>query len=359
MEFFTLPDIQAKLTAAGRVYDRYQPENETAELMSNLVKHTIDSILKNASLYDENCTYTIEKHGKNFISRLPRDGTPISNGSFDITFLIVHRFLCELDFHVGIDITSTTGAFFDHINSNTEKLPENLKHQINNNRYALPSEFMKEMLVSETGKSILEFKNNTKLFDELQKKSHQEISEYTQKIGQLKTALENYEQAFNFVGLHDGFKNLHEKKNSEKNLSFWGMIAIFSAMLLTLLLELLSIQSKSANEPINIGHTVLMAMPLVAIEILLIYLFRVVLANYQSIKKQLLQIELRMTLCQFIQSYTSYAKEMKATDKASLEKFENLIFSGIVMDDQQLPSTFDGIEQISKMVSALKNGPKP
>ena len=106
------------------------------------------------------------------------------------------------------------------------------------------------------------------------------------------------------------------------------------------------------------GHTLLITMPLVAIEILLIYLFRVVLANYQSIKKQLLQIELRMTLCQFIQSYTKYANEMKATDKASLEKFENLIFSGIVMDDQQLPSTFDGIEQISKMMSALKSGPK-
>lgn len=358
MDFFALPDIQAKLTAAGRVYDRYQSENETAQLMADLVKHTIDSIIKNASLYDENCTYTIEKHGKDFISRLPRDENQISNSSFDIIFLLTHRLLCELDFHTNIDTTSTIGAFFDHINSNTEKLPENIKHQINNNRYALPSDFIKEMLKSETGKSILEFRNNLKKFDELQKKSHQEISDYIKKIEQLKTTLQSHEQAFNFVGLHDGFKNLHKKKTEDKNISFWGMMAIFSTMLLTLLMEIISIQSKPITEPINISHTVLMGIPLVAIEMLLIYLFRIVLANYQSIKKQILQLELRMTLCQFIQSYTNYAKEMKTADPTSLEKFENLIFSGIVMDDQQLPSTFDGIEQISKMISALKSGPK-
>lgn len=358
MEFFTQPNVREKLIAASRAYELYRPENERAKIMSELVKHTIDDIIKNSDFYDKTCEYTIALSGSNLLSRLPQDEKQISNNSRDITFLIIHRLLCEVDFHVGTDIHSTVGAFFDDTNSKIDKLPEDIRSRIINNRYSLPSEIIKELLRSESGKAILEFKKNTQTFDDLQKKSHQELIEHTQKIEKLKTALESYEQAFNFVGLHDGFKNLHKKKTDEKDLSFWGMVFIFTVMLFILYRESTWAQSIIATESTNLGHMAIVAMPLVAIEILLIYLFRVVLANYQSIKKQLLQIELRMTLCQFIQSYTDYANKMKAADKASLEKFENLIFSGIVMDDQQLPSTFDGIEQISKMMSALKSGPK-
>jgi hypothetical protein len=65
-----------------------------------------------------------------------------------------------------------------------------------------------------------------------------------------------------------------------------------------------------------------------------------------------------MALCQFIQNYAEYSKEIKTKDKSALEKFENLIFSGIVSDEQNLPSTFDGIEQLSKLADAIKGGKK-
>nr|WP_202819706.1 hypothetical protein [Thaumasiovibrio occultus] len=67
-----------------------------------------------------------------------------------------------------------------------------------------------------------------------------------------------------------------------------------------------------------------------------------------------MQLELRQTLCQFIQSYADYAKEIKAKDGASLEKFENLIFSGILADSDKVPSTFDGLEQIGAMLKSIK-----
>ncbi len=95
--------------------------------------------------------------------------------------------------------------------------------------------------------------------------------------------------------------------------------------------------------------------PTLTLQIVLVYFFRIALFNYKSVKAQLLQLELRKTLCQFIQSYSSYAKEMKATDNSSLEKFENLIFSGIIANEENLPSTFDGLEQLSKIIQSLKS----
>ena len=74
-----------------------------------------------------------------------------------------------------------------------------------------------------------------------------------------------------------------------------------------------------------------MFLPFVSIELISLYLFRVILTHYNSIKTQIMQLELRQTLCQFIQSYVEYAKEIKEKDGDSLEKFENLIFSSIQM----------------------------
>lgn len=359
MEFFTLPETRAKLIAADNIYEEIRPTETDAVMLHDLVHVTIQDMIKNGSLYDQHCGQTIQAHGKNLLSRLPESKIDRSKTSDDIILFIIHRILCELDFNTGISSFSGTKSHFTIVNENLDKFPPDIRSQLIYNKYALPSELIKDLLRSDDGKAILAFHQNIAQFDKIKAESIKEIAIYSEKAEKLANTLKDYEQAFNFVGLHDGFKNLHENKNKEKNLSFWGMIAIFSAMLLILLLEVISAQSRPSTEPVIISHILLITMPLVAIEILLIYLFRVVLANYQSIKKQLLQIELRMTLCQFIQSYTDYANKMKAADKASLEKFENLIFSGIVMDDQQLPSTFDGIEQISKMVSALKNGPKP
>lgn len=64
----------------------------------------------------------------------------------------------------------------------------------------------------------------------------------------------------------------------------------------------------------------------------------------------MVQIELRKTLCQFIQNYSDYSKNIKEKDANSLEKFENLIFSGLVTNEDKLPSTFDGIEQLTKLI---------
>ena len=46
---------------------------------------------------------------------------------------------------------------------------------------------------------------------------------------------------------------------------------------------------------------------------------------------------------------------MKKQDSSALEKFESLIFSGVVSDPEKLPSTFDGVEQIGNLIKSIKN----
>ena len=69
-----------------------------------------------------------------------------------------------------------------------------------------------------------------------------------------------------------------------------------------------------------------------------------------------MQIELRKSLCQFIQSYSDYSSEIRENNPEALSKFEDVVFSNIMLSDDKIPSTFDGIEQIASLINALKNG---
>ena len=109
------------------------------------------------------------------------------------------------------------------------------------------------------------------------------------------------------------------------------------------------------DEPTEIFDFWKFLMPYLGLEFILLYLFRVVLKHYNSIQTQIMQIELRQSLCQFIQSYADYAKEIKEKDGTSLDKFENLIFSSIVSTSEQVPSTFDGLEHITNLIKSAKS----
>ncbi|EMB3081684.1 hypothetical protein U8233_001638 [Providencia rettgeri] len=86
--------------------------------------------------------------------------------------------------------------------------------------------------------------------------------------------------------------------------------------------------------------------------LIFIYYFRVALMNYNSIKTELNQIKLRTTLCKFIQGYVEFSQ--RNNNHESLSKFERLIFSNIIPDDKNIPATLDGMEQLAKLIEALK-----
>ena len=168
---------------------------------------------------------------------------------------------------------------------------------------------------------------------------------------ELASLLKKQKTAFNFVGLSKGFEKILKKKTCAK----WTSFFLLSLITLSMFTILGYYRNTLPNEPTEIFDFWKFSMPYLGLEFILLYLFRVVLKHYNSIQTQIMQIELRQSLCQFIQSYADYAKEIKEKDGASLDKFENLIFSSIVSTSEQVPSTFDGLEHITNLLKSAKS----
>lgn len=182
------------------------------------------------------------------------------------------------------------------------------------------------------------------------------INEKEEKVKLLAKQLEEQKTAFNFVGLSQGFENLLSKKRCAKWASF-AIMSIFCILLLILPIFFLGGRFLNWFHEYNIQWKDIgweQMLPILGLELVFIYFFRVALTHYNSIQTQIMQLELRQSLCQFIQSYADYAKEIKEKDGASLEKFENLIFSSILSTPDKVPSTFDGLEQLSNFIKELK-----
>lgn len=181
-------------------------------------------------------------------------------------------------------------------------------------------------------------------------KSNEDLSQREDRVNALADKLKGYENAYNFVGLYQGFSNLKKDKVGERESTFKFLVFLGFCLVLMPFLKLVGVVGHNTNlveEAFSLGA-------LFAFELIVIYFFRIALQNYRSIKAQLLQIDLRMTLCQFINNYVEFASDARKSDKDLLSKFEQIIFSGIVTEDSGIPSTFDGLEQVAKIVDSFK-----
>jgi hypothetical protein len=177
------------------------------------------------------------------------------------------------------------------------------------------------------------------------------IIKHRNETDELASLLKEQKTAFNFVGLSKGFENILKKKTCAK----WTSFFLLSLITLSMFTILGHYRNTLPNEATEIFDFWKFSMPYLGLEFILLYLLRVVLKHYNSIQTQIMQIELRQSLCQFIQSYADYAKEIKEKDGTSLDKFENLIFSSIVSTSEQVPSTFDGLEHITNLIKSAKS----
>lgn len=169
------------------------------------------------------------------------------------------------------------------------------------------------------------------------------------RVAVLQETLKNQESAFNFVGLYQGFQSLRRNKSSDAKLNLILLWLMGIAMALPPIGKaVLEVSGR------DIGLSLGGYLSLFGFELILIFLFRVCLHSFRSTKAQLLQIDLRMTLCQFIQSYAEYAKGVRAADKELLVQFEEIVFSGIVSGEEAIPSTFDGFEKLAEVIKAVK-----
>ena len=174
----------------------------------------------------------------------------------------------------------------------------------------------------------------------------------------IQKSLEDQKSEYNFVGLSNGFRTLREQKQKELD---WQNGAYYILMAIIILL-IISKSVWSANYLVSNNFDspifIIVTISTVLFLFILLYFFRISLVNVKSIKSQILQIDLRLTLCQFIHNYDSDTKELREGMKESFERFESVIFSPIVATEDQMPATFDGLEQLTGLLSSFNRSSK-
>lgn len=178
-------------------------------------------------------------------------------------------------------------------------------------------------------------------------------------ISKIVDLLEEQKREYNFVGLSDGFNNLKEQKQKELCTQNW--IHYLLMLIILLLIGIKSYWSINYLEDENFDNMVLIVTTVSTILLIFIilYFFRISLVNIKSIKSQILQIDLRLTLCQFIHNYENETSKLRNENmKASFDKFESVIFAPLVATEDQMPATFDGLEQLTGLLSSFNKGSK-
>lgn len=214
----------------------------------------------------------------------------------------------------------------------------------------IPSLGFRKIISSEDFKSIKLIQDTESKIAESLKKAEdlkKDVNLLDEKLAKQKTT-------FNFVGLSDGFKSLKEQKIKELNGERW-VYWILMLSIIGLIICKLYWTVNYLNEPNpNLQLLIVVSISFVLMLLVVIYFFRISLVNIKSIRSQILQIDLRLTLCQFIHNYQNDTSGFRNAEiKDSLDKFEAVIFSPIVATDDKIPTTFEGIEQLSGLIGLI------
>lgn len=352
--FFNTDQSKTVLARFRPKLEGIAPESDFDKQRNALIRLVLQSMENGPDQWDEQCQVNIGWIGNHLIRRLSDEGVVLDKENLDDICSICFRFLFELYLSMKNDLSMEFESARRFVFNNLDDFEDSAKEQIEYAIREMPIAIFKQIANSDEISRIKEFNNVVTKANELKKKWDKEISDKEDKVTALKSSLEKYENAFNFVGLYQGFDDLSKEKKDEKNnILFW--LKILSVLIISPIIgELIFIYLNIDNISKTYDGLLVTVFPTISLAAISIYYFRVLLFNYKSVKSQLLQIDLRKTLCRFIQNYSDYSQDMKKQDSESLAKFENIIFSRIVSDEDKLPSTYDGIEQIGKLIQSAK-----
>jgi hypothetical protein len=282
---FSTPSSVDACREAKRNLLGYSPESTHHEFLIKSLATIIGDIAEHPQIYDLQCQSNIEWIGDRFLRAIHELGTTVPKAeSIEHIFAFAFRFLCERDFNADIDPLSPTYRIRHETYKKISDFSIDIQSQIIYAGYSMPSEIVKKLIRHPNTKSILDFSENSNNFAKAKEEASRELESYDLKVTNLKNTLGSYKDAFNFVGLHEGFRKLFEKKSRESNYAFWSMAAIAAVMIGILYFELGDLRQKAASKEFNATIALISTAPLVAIEMLLIYFFRIILSNYHSIK---------------------------------------------------------------------------
>lgn len=331
-------------------------EDKKRAVRLSLAREIVNYIYKSPEGWDERCTFNIKHIGGQFLKGLI-NFDPQKAADIDHIYSMAYRFVCEFDFLVGAgrELGMELRSIKNKMQHDITEMDDDVKSQMIYASYIMPANIAKDFINDADIGIFKSFEQRKVEAEKLKAQWDKEIEQKKTATEALKDKLDEYKIGFNFVGLYKGFSDLAIKKTNESFWLFWSLICMGIVIVAPLIVEIIFATREIYGGKSFSAYHFIILIPLISIEIISIYFFRIILANYRFVKAQIMQLELRQTLCQFIQSYAGYSAEIKKQDSGALEKFESLIFSGILSDPEKLPNTFDGLEQIGKLIKSVKS----
>ncbi len=176
----------------------------------------------------------------------------------------------------------------------------------------------------------------------LQNEIDEKLNKQQNKIDELKEMLEKQHRELNFVNLSDAFSKIQKEKKETKNaIRVWLVVFFLLLCIIPICLICTGVEEFRWFKVI----------PFITLEIICLYVFRLFYQQFLSVKSELLQLDLRVNLCAFIEGYMEFKGKHKDD---TVHLFEQLIFSNIISDEKKVPSTVDGLDTLAKLISEIK-----
>ena len=262
------------------------------------------SIISNPKSWDESCQYNIDDIGEVFISFIVYLDENAEKNVVDNLVSFLFRFLVEALITIEIKDVKKLYSVRKFVFENIENFSYKAKEEINYALKYMMISIFKKAFNSEEFKNIKNISSLMAKKDELElewenkalankEKWDEEINAKEKKVDKLKESLDSYENAFNFVALHDGFHDLFKSKRIERIMLIVSLVFVSCLIVSPLIYEFYFI-SKHANDIEKYRELLLFSlMPTFSLVVIATYFFRVLLSNYKSVKSQIMQIELR------------------------------------------------------------------
>lgn len=354
--FFAAPENLESLRLYSRTLRSFAATSDSNLVAQTLLK-IVELMISNASRFDEYCTANIEWIGDSFMREVREfPNTPEEKRSEAITsnFTSAFRFLCELEFVQPAEPSFEIRKIGLFVDENFELFTGNDRQQITFARHSMPVQVAKKLL---NDPAIAEFRKFSQTVEEASKLKadwDSELEERRLHVEAIQQGLKDVTSSYNFVGLVDGFRQLAITKLTERRIAFWSLIVLAVVMITPPTVQITYVVTHIDAIESKKGLLLYTLPTILAIEVILIYFFRVVLAQFRSVKAQVLQLDLRIALCQFVQSYAEYSKKIRKDDPSALSKFEAIVFSSLVSESEGIPSTFDGAEQLANLIKSVR-----
>jgi len=181
-------------------------------------------------------------------------------------------------------------------------------------------------------------------------KAKESIEEWGKRLGDSEGRYRDILDGHNYLGLAHAFSGMINKKTEEANVL---RLVMFFLAVLTLAIPIIQLFwglkiYEFSDVKMPVVSTTLFS---IAAEVVLIYYFRLCHLRWVSTKNQVAQLELRHSMCAFVQDYANKSKEL---NRDTLIKFENLIFAEVISDAAPPPSIYDAVDSIAKLLAAWK-----